>query len=91
MFESTLVAFYEVNNSSGSRPEHKVARNGSKFPNLNENRQKSHFWRGFLTQNPVNILSRSATEQVMIYDKFPIISKLEERTLTSAFLFTHFD
>ena len=29
---------------------------------LNENGQKSHFCEVFLTQNPVNILSRSAIE-----------------------------
>ena len=35
--------------------------NPVKFPNLNENGQKSHFFfEVFLTQNPVNILSRSA-------------------------------
>ena len=47
--------------SAGSRPGHKVSVTRSKFPNLNENRQKSHFSLGFWTQNPVKILSRSAT------------------------------
>ena len=48
--------------SGGSRPGHKVSGTQSKFPNLNENGQKSHFFcEVFLTQNLVNILSRSAT------------------------------
>ena len=47
--------------SGGSRPGHKVSGLRSKFPNLNENGQKSHFCEVFLTQNPANILSRSAT------------------------------
>ena len=46
--------------SSGSRPDHKVSGTRSKFPNLNENGQKSHFCEVFQTRNPVNILSRSA-------------------------------
>ena len=49
-----------VSASSGSRPGHKVSGTRSKFPNLNENGQKSHFCEVFQTRNPVNILSRSA-------------------------------
>ena len=48
--------------SGRSRPGHKVSGIRSKFPNLSENGQKSHFCKVFLTQNPVNILSRSATD-----------------------------
>ena len=40
---------------------YKVSGTQSKFPNLNENGQKSFFFcEAFLTQNPVNILPRSA-------------------------------
>ena len=50
-----------VSASSGSRPGHKVSGTRLKFPNLNENGQKSHsFCEVFQTRNPVNILSRSA-------------------------------
>ena len=52
-----------LNSSGGSRPGHKVSGTQSEFPNLNENGQKYHFCEVFLTQNPVNILSRSATEE----------------------------
>ena len=58
-----------LSKKSGSRPGHKVSGTRSKFPNLNENGQKSHFLRGFLTQNPVNILSRSATDRQGKYMK----------------------
>ena len=54
--------------SGGSRPGHKVSETRSKFPNLNENGQKCHFFvRFFLKQNPVRILSRSATEILQIF------------------------
>ena len=50
-----------VSASSGSRPGHKVSGTRSKFPTLNENGQKSHFFcEVFQTRNPVKILSRSA-------------------------------
>ena len=50
-----------VSGNRGSRPDHKVSGTRSKFPNLNENGQKSHFFcEVFQTRNPVNILSRSA-------------------------------
>ena len=49
-----------VSASSGSRPGHKVSGTWSKFPNLNEIGQKSHFCEVFQTRNAVNILSRSA-------------------------------
>ena len=42
-----ILVFYTrsrvVSASSGSRPGHKVSGTQSKFPNLNENGQKSHF------------------------------------------------
>ena len=46
--------------SGGSRPGHRVSGTQPKFPNLNENGQKSYFCDVFLIQNPVNILARSA-------------------------------
>ena len=50
-----------VISSGGSRSSHKVSGTWSKFPNLNENGQKSHFCEVFLTQNLVNILSGYAS------------------------------
>ena len=38
--------------SGGSRPGHKVSGTRSKFPNLNENGQKSHFLQGFSDSEP---------------------------------------
>ena len=65
--------------SSGlSRPGHKVsgtpAGTRSKFPNLNENGPNLIFCEVFLTQNPVNILSRSATAE--FYAQFYSFEKL---------------
>ena len=49
--------------SGGSRPGHRVSGTRSKFPNLNENGQKYHFFcEVFLIRNLVNILPRSATD-----------------------------
>ena len=50
----------------------KGSRTPSKFPSFNENGQKSHFLRGFLTQNLINILSRSAlnNERNFLYFMF---------------------
>ena len=56
-----VLTFPTVLCSGGSRLGHKVSGAQSKFPNLNENGQKSHFCEVFLTQNLVIILSRSAT------------------------------
>ena len=47
--------------SGGSRPGHKVSGTRSKFPNLHEMDKNLIFCEVSLTQNPVNILSRSAT------------------------------
>ena len=47
--------------SGRSRPGHKVSGTRSKSPNLNEMDKNPIFREVFLTQNPVNILSRSAT------------------------------
>ena len=52
----------ECDLSGGSRPGHKVSGTRSKFPNLNENGQNLILRWIFLTQNPVKIVSRSATE-----------------------------
>ena len=41
-----------VSASSGSRPGHKVSGIRSKFPNLNQNGQKSHFLLGFSDSEP---------------------------------------
>ena len=41
--------------SGGSRLGHKIPGTLSKFPNLNENGQKSLFCEVFLPQNPVNL------------------------------------
>ena len=38
--------------SGGSRPGYKVSGTWSKFPNLNENAQKSHFLPGFSDSEP---------------------------------------
>ena len=56
--------------SGGPRPGHKVSGIQSKVPNLNENGQKSHFFcEVFLTQNPVSILSRSATDDLVTHEE----------------------
>ena len=43
---------YHDSISGGSRPGHKVSGTRSKFPNLNENGQKSHFLRVFSDSGP---------------------------------------
>ena len=63
----TLIAVQlDLPTSGGSRLGHKVSGTRSKFPNLNGNGQNSHFCKVFLTQNPVNILSRSATDLLLL-------------------------
>ena len=52
MYYSTNLWRIHKRHSGGSRPGHKVSGTWSKFPNLNENGQKSHFLRGFSDSEP---------------------------------------
>ena len=55
----------------GSRPGHRVSGIRSKFPNLNENGQKSHFLRGFSDSEPgQHFFSRSVSAFGTPFDKF---------------------
>ena len=52
-----------ITSSGRSRPGHKVSGTWPKFPNLNENGQKSDFhYRFCFIQNPVKVFPKSATD-----------------------------